>query len=361
MEGRSCAGTLTIKYRATLAGMDRKGIASGGNLIVDFVKIIDSYPKQGNLSSIYDISRSVGGAVPNMLINIARMDMSVPLQAIGILGKDDNGEYVLSRLEEHHIDTSLVSRHSALGTSFTDVMSVSSTGERTFFHYRGANSVLDCNYFDFSKVKGEILHIAYALLLDSMDQPDPEYGTVMAKTLAKAQECGIKTSIDVVSENSDRFNRIVPPSLKYSNYCIINEIEASMTTGIPARNKNEEIIIGNIEQMCCRLFKMGVKDWVVIHCPEGGFGMDSSGEFHIQPSLELPKDYIKGKVGAGDAFCGAVLYSAYKKWPIGEALKIASGAAACNLSEANAIDGMKKIDEVKKFFDSMPKTRLHGF
>jgi sugar/nucleoside kinase (ribokinase family) len=342
-------------------GMVRKGITSGGNIIVDYVKIIDSYPKQGNLSSILDISRSVGGAVPNMLINIAKMDMSVPLQAIGISGDDENGDYVLSRLEEHYIDTSLVSRHSTLGTSFTDVMSVRSTGERTFFHYRGANAVLNCKYFDFSRIKGEILHIAYALLLDGMDLPDQEYGTVMAKTLAKAQECGIKTSIDVVSENSDRFNMIVPPSLKYANYCVINEVEASMTTRIPARNDNGDIIISNIEIMCRKLFEMGVKDWVIIHCPEGGFGMNVSRRFHMQPSIDLPKDYIKGKVGAGDAFCGAILYSAYMKWPMEEALKIASGAAACNLSEANAIDGMKKIEEVKRFFDIMPKVRLQRF
>lgn len=81
----------------------------------------------------------------------------------------------------------------------------------------------------------------------------------MAKIFAKAQKHNVKTSIDVVSENSERFSRIVPPSLKYTNYCIINEVEASMITGIPAR-KGNRISIDNMKRICTELFKMGVHD-----------------------------------------------------------------------------------------------------
>lgn len=338
--------------------MQRKGIASGGNLIIDYVKIVDSYPKQGNLSNIYDITRSIGGATPNVLIDLAKMDGDIPLQAIGLLGNDENGDYVLNELNKYHINTDLVSRHHLLGTSFTDVMSVKSTGERTFFHYRGANAELGLHQFDFSKITAEIIHIGYALLLDAMDAPDNEYGTVMARTLALAQKNGIRTSIDVVSENSDRFSKIVPASLKYTDYCIINEVEASMITGIPARDQSGKLMLDNIKVMCRMLFDMGVGNWVVIHAPEGGFGMERDKEFTIQPSVDVPEEYIKGKVGAGDAFCAGILYSAYKGWSMGEALKIAAGAAACNLSEANATDGMKSIGEVRKVFDMYPKTKL---
>ena len=338
--------------------MAEKGIASGGNLIVDYVKIVDSYPRQGNLSNILALDRSVGGAATNVLIDLAKIDGSIPLQAIGLVGKDENGDYVLSELEKNNIDTSLVSRHTSLGTSFTDVMSVNFSGERTFFHYRGANAELGPRHFDFLKINAEILHVGYALLLDTMDLPDEEYGTVMARVLAMAREHGIKTSMDVVSENSDRFSRIVPPGLKYTDYCIINEVEASMITGVPARNPDGKLNKCDIEIMCRRLFEMGVKKWAVIHAPEAGFGMDGAGKFHIQPSLDLPQGYIKGKVGAGDAFCAGMLYSAYKGWDMATALQVAAGAAACNLSEANAVDGMKSIDEIKKLFDSMPKMKL---
>jgi arabinose-5-phosphate isomerase len=64
----------------------------------------------------------------------------------------------------------------------------------------------------------------------------------MARLLAEAQKHGIKTSIDVVSEASDRFTRLVPPSLKYTDYCIINEIEAGQTTGIALRDENDNLL-----------------------------------------------------------------------------------------------------------------------
>jgi sugar/nucleoside kinase (ribokinase family) len=335
--------------------MERKGIASGGNLIVDYVKIVDSYPKQGNLSSIFETSRSTGGAVPNVLIDLAKMDGSIPLKAIGLVGDDENGGYVVDQLEKNHIAVDQIKVHPSLGTSFTDVMSVAATGERTFFHYRGANADLSYGDFDFSIIKADILHLGYALLLDSMDSFDGEYGTVMAKTLALAQSSGLKTSMDVVSENSDRFSKIVPPGLRYTDYCIINEVEASMITGIEARGENERIDKNNLCKICEKLFEMGVGYWTVIHSPEMGCGMDKSGNFYIQPSIKVPAEYIKGKVGAGDAFCAGILYSAYYGKNLDEAINTALIAAICNLSEANATDGMKPIKEAMSLFENYPR------
>jgi len=338
--------------------MKRKGIASGGNLIVDYVKIVDSYPRQGNLSSIFEISRSTGGAVANVLIDLARMDGSIPLMAIGLVGDDENGEYVVGQLEKNNIDVDQVKVHPSLGTSFTDVMSVIASGERTFFHYRGANADLSCADFNFSRINADVLHVGYALLLDSMDSFDEGYGTVMAKTLALAQKAGLRTSIDVVSENSDRFSKIVPPGLRYTDYCIINEVEASMITGIEARGDNERIDKNNLRKICEKLFEMGVGYWTVIHSPEMGCGMDKSGNFFIQPSIEVAPEYIKGKVGAGDAFCAGILYSAYCGYDLKEAVGIALTAAVCNLSEANATDGMKPIKEAMDIFRNYPRMSL---
>ncbi len=338
--------------------MNEAGIAVAGNLVVDYVKLIDSYPQQGNLSSISSIKKSVGGAVTNVLIDLAKMDTTLKLQAIGLVGSDEDGEYVEKLLKEHNVDTSLLGRTEAANTSFTDVMTVESTGERTFFHYRGANSLLSIEHFDFDRINVPLLHVGYILLLDALDSHDEEYGTVLARTLAAAQGRGIKTSIDVVSENSDRFSRIVPPSLKYTNYCIINEVEASLTTQIPARDSEGALIPDNLEKMCSVLFEMGVHDWVVIHAPEGAVAMDAEGKRYRQSSLDLPPGYIKGTVGAGDAFCAGVLYSIYKGWDMEKALAVGTAAAACCLSDVSATEGMKDIQSIEKLFNSMPKRKF---
>ena len=65
----------------------------------------------------------------------------------------------------------------------------------------------------------------------------------MARLLAHAKERGIKTSIDVVSETGERFGRLVPPALRYTDYCIINEIEASRSTGIQLRAEDGALML----------------------------------------------------------------------------------------------------------------------
>ena len=73
-------------------------------------------------------------------------------------------------------------------TGFSDVMSVIATGERTFFHHRGANAEFSPSDIDLSQLNCKMLHIGYILLLDRFDAPHTEHGTVMASFLRDAQE-----------------------------------------------------------------------------------------------------------------------------------------------------------------------------
>ena len=41
---------------------------------------------------------------------------------------------------------------------------------------------------DFKKIKADIFHLEYLLLLGTLDQPDEDYGTKAAKVLATAQK-----------------------------------------------------------------------------------------------------------------------------------------------------------------------------
>src|SRR6202022_1699261 len=77
-----------------------------------------------------------------------------------------------------------------------------------------------------------ILYLGYLLLLDRLDQPEPISGTVAASVLQRAQKAGLKTILDLVSEEGDRFTQIVRPALKFCDYCVVNEFEAERTTGI---------------------------------------------------------------------------------------------------------------------------------
>jgi sugar/nucleoside kinase (ribokinase family) len=100
-----------------------------------------------------------------------------------------------------------------------------------------------------------------------------------------------------------------------------------------------------------KLKELGVSDWAVIHCPEIGCGVDEQGEFFAVPSLKLPVGWIKGTVGAGDAFCAGILYAAEMDMSMEQALKLGACSAAASLSEVSASDGVKTVEEVLKLYD----------
>ena len=326
----------------------RKGICVAGNLIVDITYPIERWPRQSELTTITDgITRSVGGAVCNVITDLAKLDEALPLSALGVIGEDAEGEFILEQLGRHeNIDLSLLGRKGT--TSFTAVMSDNRTKARTFFQYRGANALFDESFIDWDRIDAEILHVGYILLLDALDQADGEYGTKMARLLAEAQSRGIRTSIDVVTESGDRFRTLVPPALRYTDYCVINELEAQQITGVLLRDEEEKLYPEHMEEALRKMKELGVSTWAVIHCPEGGYGLDEKNHFLTVRSLKLPEGYIKGTVGAGDAFCAGVLYGAEKGWGLAESVRLGTCAAAASLSEAGATEGMRPAAEVLK-------------
>lgn len=315
-------------------------------MIVDITYPIETWPKQNELTHITEgIQSSTGGSVCNTITDLARLDPELPLVASGFAGHDAEGDFILREMGKYpNIDLSMVRRDGR--TSFTAVMSNNKTKERTFFQHAGANAYYGEEHIDWERLKVNIFHIGYILLLPALDAPDDEYGTKMARLLHRAQSAGMKTSIDVVSEAGERFARLVTPALRYADYCVINELEAQQTTGILLREEDGTLHRENMEAALRRLRELGVSTWAVIHCPELGCGLDESGVYHEVPSLKLPEGWIRGTVGAGDAFCAGILYAAEKQLPMEQALKLAACAAAASLHEVSASDGVGSAEEV---------------
>ena len=83
-----------------------------------------------------------------------------------------------------------------------------------------------------------------------------------------------------------------------------------------------------------------------------------SGSLTEVPSLKIPKEEIKGSVGAGDAFCAGCLYGLYHDYGDKQLLEFASAAAACNLFEANSVDGMRTKNEIMNIAQKYERASL---
>lgn len=55
----------------------------------------------------------------NVLLTTAKMHAGLPLQAVGLIGEDNDGDYITAMLDQYHINRQLVQRTSSAPTSMT--------------------------------------------------------------------------------------------------------------------------------------------------------------------------------------------------------------------------------------------------
>ena len=321
---------------------EKNGISVAGTVLIDKINEISAYPEIGELTKIHSIKLAVGGCVPNVACDLKKIRPSLDVYAMGKIGDDADGRYITDYLSDAGVDTSKIKVDTSDNTSMTQVMSVVG-GQRTFFTYPGTSSDFGYSDIDFEKLDAKILHLGYFLLLDRVDNGDG------LRILKEATKRGIETSIDLVSENSDRYS-IVLPCLPYTDYLIINENEASKLTGIAPLDEN-------LEAISRKLMDLGVRKKVIIHKPELATALSEEG-FTVVPSLEISKSEIKGTTGAGDAFCAGALIAIYDGRSDKEILEFASSVALVSLFAPDATSGIVTEEEIKKICENKERKKI---
>ncbi len=241
----------------------KKGIAVAGTTVLDILYPIQGFPRPGELTNIVgEMSRSTGGCMCNDIMDLAALDPDLPLTALGRVGQDEPGDFLLSRLRRFpNIDLSQIVR--AGTTSFTLVMADEVTKQRSFYYCKGASADFCEDDIRWDALDADILHVGYILLMDALDAPDAEYGTRLARLLHTAKRRGIRTSVDFVTEPGERTRRVAAPALKYTDYCVINESEAQALTGVRLADESGKLIRENVTAALEAMKAMGVSTWAV--------------------------------------------------------------------------------------------------
>ena len=191
-------------------------------------------------------------------------------------------------------------------------------------------------------LSGDLFHFL-VLLLQKVDDGDG------LKILQKAQEYGIETSIDLVSENSNRYG-LVLPCLPYTDYLIVNELEAGNLAGM-------EPLDENLCAIARKLKDLGVRKKVIIHKPDRSVCCSDAG-VTVLGAYILPDGYIQGTTGAGDAFCAGALIGIYNGWSDKEIMEFASACAVMALGAPDATSGMKDRQQIREFCKSLHRREV---
>jgi sugar/nucleoside kinase (ribokinase family) len=314
--------------------MAKEGIIAIGNLLIDKTAILNHYPQERMLEEVVDVHTYCGGGCTNVLFNLATLDPSLPLYLCGAVGQDAYGDKIRQDAAYHHIDTDGVYKLDGT-TSYTDVMVNRSSGDRTFFHYRGVMDKFTIEHVLTLNIQAKIAHFAYIPLLKTFLAKDLEYPNQACRLFDRLRQRGIKIAVDLVSiPDQELFLHSITPTLEYIDYLIINDEEAKLLCGItPGHGERLYEVLAN------KLLSKGVNEIVIIHYPNGAAAATKEIGTLSCASYWVEHDEIMSTLGAGDAFCAGALYAIHENMSLENILKYGNACARFNLFSLSSTEG----------------------
>jgi len=327
-----------------------RGILCAGCWTLDQIRIINHWPTEESLALTLRTDKQGGGSAHNVSINLKKMDGSLPVHAAGLLGQDAAGDFLVEQAKKMGVDTSQLQQIEGTTTSFTDVMSVESTGKRTFFHHTGANDLITPDHIDVKQCAAKILHLGLLGVHKKLDEPWKQEANGWVEILKRAKSAGLHTNIEMVSIDPDTNRRLALPCLDYLNSLIINDYEAGCLSSI------DTIVNGEADADACmaaarHLLKAGAMGFVIVHFPGGAAAVNKSGESWLVPSVHVAPEVIKGSVGAGDAFTAGVLYGVHTERPLKQCVLLGHAVAAASLRSETTVGSVRSVDECLQLAD----------
>ena len=302
-------------------------VLSLGIYVVDVLgRPIDQFPEKGKLALFDELEIHTGGCANNTALVLARLGISAG--AMGKIGTDAFGDLILQTLTDNDVDTAGMQQDANTSTSFTFV-AVASDGERTFYHYIGANGELceaDLNW-ELIKIT-KILHIAGALVMPRFD------GAPMANVLREAKSLGITISLDTAYDATGKWMETLAPCLHHVDIFMPSIVEAQQLTGMSEYREIAQFLRDtyNIQTIA---IKMG-----------------ENGSYVSTPETELLVPAYSVKVvdatGAGDAYVAGFLAGTIMGWDLEATAELASAAGAACVTAIGTTAGIQNLEETLK-------------
>ena len=342
-----------------MAEGSRRGFVCAGCWTLDRVKRVDHWPVEETLATILSVDRHGGGSAHNVAIDLRRLDPELPVEGVGLVGNDADGDFLVERAREHGVDTRGLLRTSDAATSFTDVVTVARGGRRTFFHHAGTNDLLTPEHLDVRASRARCLHLGLLGLHATLDAPWGEEPNGWVAALRAGRAAGLETSIELVSIEPERNRALALPCLPLVDRLIVNDHEIGSLADV------ETIVDGATSAERCleaarRVLALGSAggaeasracggvagdgpSLVVVHFPRGAVAVTREGTTHVREASPVPPERVVGTVGAGDAFATGVLYALHEGASVDVALRLGHAVAATSLEAADAVGAVRPL------------------
>lgn len=322
-----------------MTGTERRGFIAGGTWCLDRNRRIDAWPREDSVGIAWGLEERGGGPACNLAIDIKRLDPSIPVETIGLIGDDDAGRKLVAEAKRAGLDHRQMQVTKEAPTHLTEAFISQASGQRTHISDLGASALLNPDHFDFSTTSARYMHLGLPGIHPRLDGPWQDDANGWVTVLKAARRVGLQTNLELCTVKPERLRGLILPCLPYLDTLIVNDSEigalAETTTVREGRTD-----IDACTTACVAMLQQGAMHLVTIHFPEGAITVTRSGETIFVPSVNVPHDAIVGPNGAGDAFAAGFLYGLHEAWAIRDCLRLGHAAAACSLRSAGTTDGV---------------------
>ncbi len=333
---------VTVDY---LLSGERNGIAVVGNLHMDTVRKVDKDYRTELLLNTTSSTQDVGGCVPNITLNLTKIDPGIPLSAIGCVGNDENGRRILSRLQRYYIQTrNIISANTSTGTN--DII-IEPSGERVMIRTHGANALFDPLNIDITSLNCRMIHFE-RLYFSSYWKHDEEYGCRLARVLHDLQDAGITTSVSLIHSFFAVPQEAFCSLLKYCDYLFTNDSHLLIASSHSAHTGKH----ASLRDLMQTMLNLGVKEKILVFTDSfHGFCLDKAGHFTAVQSPEIDINEVISINGINDDLCAGCLYGIYNNYSDQYLLEFALATIAAGLMYKKTSDSMLSKKELLQLMD----------
>jgi sugar/nucleoside kinase (ribokinase family) len=321
----------------------RDGVVCGGTWLLDRISAIPDWPAEETVTEILGTDAEGGGPGFNMSVDLKKLRPDLSVEAIGLVGRDGDGDILETRARAVGVDVTQLRRTDAAPTAVTYVMTSMATGRRTFFSHQGADGLLTPDHFDFAATRGKILHLGLPGIMRSLDGPGRE-GDVngWVSVLKDAGKYGLFRNLEICSLPAEVIAATCRPALPHLDSLVINDFEIGALAGTTTVMDGKTDIAA-VRAAMRTVLDMGAMQVVVVHFPAGALALARDGRTAEKAPVRVPKAAIKGTNGAGDAFAAGVLLTLHDGGSLDEALTLGHAVAAASLRSLTTTGSVEPV------------------
>ncbi|MCL4554468.1 MAG: sugar kinase [Actinobacteria bacterium] len=311
-------------------GKPKARVVSLGIHIVDILgRPVTHIPEGQHVALLEEIRITVAGTAAGTSVDLAKLGADVV--AMGAVGTDELGNFLVSTMQRYGIDTTHLIRKSGVQTSAT-MLPIRPNGERPALHVTGANGELTFDDVDLDVIAGaRFLHMGGTSLLPKFD------GEPTRKVLQFAREHGVITTFDLVAVDRPDLLDLIEPCLPYVDYFMPGFEEAQMMCKL--RDRKDVIAFFLDRGVGHTVFKMG---------SQGSSIASKDGEIRL-PAFKVP---VVDSTGCGDAYCAGFIVGLSMGWDLEQAGRLGTAAAALVITGLGSDAGIVDLEHTLDFMNS---------